>query len=137
MRRAVGEAVAALAARDRLRLGCYYGQDLTLAQIGRTLGEHEATVSRHLARARREIREHVERELRERERNSDPEIATAFRCNDNKHGSLEMPNAGHGAQRKTQDRFAGRSCVGRVLLLPAVGRVLLLIAAMDRLCRTT
>ena len=40
---------------------------LTLAQIGRSLGEHEATVSRHLARTRRDLRNAVERHLRERE----------------------------------------------------------------------
>ncbi len=90
MRRAVGDAVAALAPRDRLRLGCYYGQDLTLAQIGRTLGEHEATVSRHLARARRVIREHVERELRERERMTDPEIADCFAAVIDNTGSLDI-----------------------------------------------
>ena len=44
MRRAMTAAIAALEPRDRLRLACYYGQDLTLAQIGRSLGEHEATV---------------------------------------------------------------------------------------------
>src|SRR5256885_1051694 len=57
---ALGRAVSRLAARDRLRLGCYYAQELTLAQIGRLLREHEATVSRHLARTRRAIREDIE-----------------------------------------------------------------------------
>jgi RNA polymerase sigma factor (sigma-70 family) len=52
MRRALRRAVGRLEPRDRLRLSCYYAQDLTLAQIGRVLGEHEATVSRHLSRAR-------------------------------------------------------------------------------------
>ncbi len=47
MRHALASAVAALAPRDRLRLSAYYAQDLTLAAIGRLLGEHEATVSRH------------------------------------------------------------------------------------------
>jgi hypothetical protein len=37
---------------------------LKLAPIGRLLGEHEATVSRKLDRARREIRERIERTLR-------------------------------------------------------------------------
>ena len=44
-------------------MSCYYAQDLTLAQTGRLLGEHEATVSRQLARTRREIRAEVERLL--------------------------------------------------------------------------
>ncbi|MGH6960333.1 MAG: sigma factor-like helix-turn-helix DNA-binding protein, partial [Dongiaceae bacterium] len=47
-----------------LRLTCYYAQELTLAQIGKALGEHEATVSRHLARARKAIRDEVEADLR-------------------------------------------------------------------------
>ncbi len=47
---AITVAISRLPPRDRLRLACYYAQDLTLAQIGRTLGEHEATTSRHLAR---------------------------------------------------------------------------------------
>ena len=47
-----------------LRLACYYAQDLTLAQTGRLLGEHESTMSRQSAGTRRAIRETVERELR-------------------------------------------------------------------------
>ena len=56
MRAALGSAIAALEPRDRLRLACYYGQQLTLAQTGAMLAEHEATVSRAVARTRREIR---------------------------------------------------------------------------------
>src|SRR5262245_14236689 len=52
MRRVMMSVVAALAPRDRLRLSCYYAQSLTLAEIGRMLGEHEATASRHLTRVR-------------------------------------------------------------------------------------
>ena len=77
MRRGVSAAVAALAPRDRLRLRCYYAQNLTLAQIGRMLNESEATASRHLSRVRREIRTSVEGQLRER-RMSDAEIAECF-----------------------------------------------------------
>jgi len=62
---ALAEAIAALAPRDRLRLAYYYAQELTLAQIGRLLGEHEATASRHLERTRRKLREQVERALRD------------------------------------------------------------------------
>lgn len=60
MRAALGVAIAALLPQDRLRLSCYYARQMTLAQIGRLLGEHEATVSRHVARSRREIRVAVE-----------------------------------------------------------------------------
>lgn len=77
MRRAVRRAVARLEPRDRLRLSCYYAQDLTLAQIGRVLGEHEATVSRHLSRARQAIRSDVEQHLSQ-EAGLDP--ATVTEC---------------------------------------------------------
>ena len=90
MRRAVIAAVAALAPRDRLRLTCYYAQDLTLAQIGRTLGEHEATVSRHLTRTRRAIRTSVEHELAARERMSDAEIAECFSSVLDDPGALDI-----------------------------------------------
>jgi RNA polymerase sigma factor (sigma-70 family) len=63
LRQALAAAVAELPARDRLRLACYYAQDLTLAEIGRQLNEHEATVSRHIARTRRDIRASVARRL--------------------------------------------------------------------------
>jgi RNA polymerase sigma-70 factor len=62
---AFGAAVAGLVARDRLRLACYYTQGLTLAEIGRLTGEHEATASRHLTRIRRELRAGIERQLRD------------------------------------------------------------------------
>jgi RNA polymerase sigma-70 factor (ECF subfamily) len=60
---ALQSAVEALVPRDRLRLAWYYAHDMTLAEIGRALGEHEATVSRNLSKARRQIREHVEHQL--------------------------------------------------------------------------
>jgi RNA polymerase sigma-70 factor len=61
---ALDAAVTRLDARDRLRLRMYYGEQLTMAQIGRMLGEHEATVSRRLDRARRQLRESVKTTLR-------------------------------------------------------------------------
>jgi RNA polymerase sigma-70 factor (ECF subfamily) len=64
IQQALTAAVAGLAPRDRLRLGCYYAQEMTLAEIGRLLREHEGTVSRHLTRTRRAIREDVEQRLR-------------------------------------------------------------------------
>jgi RNA polymerase sigma-70 factor (ECF subfamily) len=77
MKPAIVGAIQRLAPRDRLRLACYYAQDLTLAEIGRTLGEHEATCSRHLARTRRAIREDVERQLRQ-EGMTDTELDECF-----------------------------------------------------------
>jgi RNA polymerase sigma-70 factor, ECF subfamily len=65
IRAALAAAIGRLAPRDRLRLACYYAQGLTLAQIGRTLGEHEATVSRQLAKCRATVRADVEQQLRE------------------------------------------------------------------------
>jgi RNA polymerase sigma-70 factor len=59
------DALAGLDARDRRRLLYYYAQGLTLAQTGRLLREHEASVSRHLSSARKAIRREVERRLRE------------------------------------------------------------------------
>jgi RNA polymerase sigma-70 factor (ECF subfamily) len=61
--RALDAAIDALESRDRLRLRLYYGQDMTLAAIGRVLGEHEATVSRKLDKARRALKAQVERAL--------------------------------------------------------------------------
>lgn len=63
---ALGCALARLDGKDRLRLAYYYLHQLTLAQIGRLLKEHEATVSRQLRRTRQTVRGAVERELRER-----------------------------------------------------------------------
>ena len=77
MRRSVTAAVTTLEPRDRLRLRCYYAQDLTLAQIGRMLNESEATASRHLSRARRDIRAAVERDLRAQHM-SEAEISDCF-----------------------------------------------------------
>lgn len=62
---AVDAAIEALEAKDRLRLRLYYGQDMTLAAIGRVLGEHEATVSRKLERARKALRQQVGRVMAE------------------------------------------------------------------------
>ncbi len=75
---ALAEAIKSLPPKDRLRLSSYYLQDLTLAQIGKILGEHEATVSRKLDRTRRDIRSAVERQLRENRRLSDAQIQLCF-----------------------------------------------------------
>jgi RNA polymerase sigma-70 factor (ECF subfamily) len=63
IRRALGEAVARLAPKDRLRLGWYYAQEMTLAQIGRVMKEHEATVSRNLNRTRKALKADIEAQL--------------------------------------------------------------------------
>ena len=70
--------LAALHPRERLRLAYYYVHDLTLAEIGRLMNEHEATVSRKLDRLRRDLRQRVERALREEQRLSDAQVALCF-----------------------------------------------------------
>jgi RNA polymerase sigma-70 factor (ECF subfamily) len=90
MRSVLAAAVAGLDPRDRLRLRCYYAQDLTLAQIGTVLAEHEATVSRNLARTRRTLRKHVERVLRDEYRMSEAEIDECFAAVVDDAGSLDI-----------------------------------------------
>ena len=64
LRQSLSAALAQLEPRERLRLSYYHVQELTLAQVGRLLGEHESTVSRKLEQARQAIRKEVERRLR-------------------------------------------------------------------------
>jgi RNA polymerase sigma factor (sigma-70 family) len=90
MRLALASAIAALAPRDRLRLACYYVQDLTLAAIGRLLGEHEATVSRQLTRTRRAIRQDVEQRLRREHGLDEASLAECFRSVVDDAGSLDL-----------------------------------------------
>jgi RNA polymerase sigma factor (sigma-70 family) len=59
-------ALDALVPRERLRLAYYYVDELTLAEIGKLLGEHEATVSRKLERTRKDLRGRIDAALRER-----------------------------------------------------------------------
>jgi RNA polymerase sigma-70 factor len=90
MRGAMQAAVEALAPRDRLRLNCYYAQELTLAEIGRLLGEHEATVSRHLARTRRSLRDAVDRHLADRHQLDAPAIRQCWQVVMQDSGSLDL-----------------------------------------------
>ena len=90
VREALGRAIGRLAARDRLRLACYYVQELTLAETGRVLKEHEATVSRQLARTRRAIRGGVERQLRDESGLNDGQIAACFASVADDPGSLDL-----------------------------------------------
>jgi RNA polymerase sigma-70 factor (ECF subfamily) len=58
--RALDRALAALPPRDRLRLAYYHADDLTLAAVGRLLGEHEATVSRKLQKTRDQLKSAID-----------------------------------------------------------------------------
>jgi RNA polymerase sigma-70 factor (ECF subfamily) len=103
MRQALTAAVTRLEPRDRLRLACYYAQGLTLAQIGRTLREHEATTSRHLARTRRAIREDVERQLRQSGM-GEAEVAECFASVVDDAGSLDLAEILPARKSANQDR---------------------------------
>ena len=77
-RHALQAALRDLDAGDRLRLSCYYVQELKLAEIGRLFGEHEATVSRKLSRARKQVRAEVERVLNDRHRLTPAQIELCY-----------------------------------------------------------
>jgi len=62
--RALEKALEDLPPQERERLRLYYAEEKTLAEIGRLLGEHESSVSRHLDHARRDLRQAVENLLR-------------------------------------------------------------------------
>ena len=63
LRHAMAAALAALAPAERLLLSLYYVQELTLAQVARLRGVHEATISRQMEGIRSELRQNVERAL--------------------------------------------------------------------------
>jgi len=77
---ALAAALGALDPRDRLRLAYYYADDRTLAEIGRLLGEHEATVSRRLDRTRRDVRGQVESWLRAAKKWNDARVRACLEC---------------------------------------------------------
>lgn len=103
VRRAMLAATRGLTDRDRLRLSLYYAQDLTLAQIGRMLGEHEATVSRHLSRTRRDLRATAEAHLREREGMTSATVAECLSSVVRDAGSLDLRELLGDLERKELD----------------------------------
>ena len=103
MQEALNRAIARLSPRDRLRLGCYYAQELTLAETGRVLREHEATVSRQLARTRKLLKEAVERHLRTEAGLRDDEVARCFQSTADDAGPLDLAEMlGDAPDRKIQ-----------------------------------
>ena len=90
LRDALARAVERLHSRDRLRLGSYYVQELTLAETGRLMREHEATVSRQLAKTRKALRADVERQLREERGLSEAQVAECFAAASEDAGPLDL-----------------------------------------------
>ena len=94
--RALQAALDHLDPQEKERLRLYYAEEKTLAEIGRILGEHESSVSRHLDRVRRDLRQAVESILRRgigaangfaaQPGLSDAEIALCF-----EYGSADSP----------------------------------------------
>ncbi len=90
MRAALGAALMGLSSGDRLRLACYYAQHMTLAQVGRLLGEHESTVSRHLERTRTALRDTIERHLLEEQHLGADEVRACFESLAQDAGPLDL-----------------------------------------------
>ena len=88
--RALRSAIEALPPKDRLRLRSYHVAGLTLAQIGRVTAEHEATVSRHLTRTRRAVRQAAELWLRDRGSLDEARIARALELAADDPGELDV-----------------------------------------------
>jgi DNA-directed RNA polymerase specialized sigma24 family protein len=86
---ALATAVDRLEPRDRMRLSCYYVQRLTLAETGRLLHEHEATVSRQLARTRKIVRAHAEIHLKDQGL-TEVQISRAFECASEDIGRMSL-----------------------------------------------
>jgi RNA polymerase sigma-70 factor (ECF subfamily) len=99
LRNTLAMAVRQLAGRDRLRLAYYYREQLTLAQTGRVLGEHEATVSRQLTRTRKALRLAVEERLRAGGLSPD-EVAACFVAVTDDVGPLDLDELFGAPERK-------------------------------------
>jgi RNA polymerase sigma-70 factor (ECF subfamily) len=78
MQAAVEKALEGLEPRDRLRLAYYYVEELTLLEIGKLLGEHEATASRKIERARQDVRRSVEAALRGEKKLSEAQLRLCY-----------------------------------------------------------
>jgi RNA polymerase sigma-70 factor (ECF subfamily) len=63
---ATDDALAALSAEDRLILAAYFLDERTLAEIARTLGVHESTISRKLDKLAKSLRKEILVNLRRR-----------------------------------------------------------------------
>jgi RNA polymerase sigma-70 factor len=75
---ALESSLAGLERNDWQRLELYYARQLTLAEIGKKLGEHESSVSRSLERIRRELRGSIQALLQAPPPLSEAEIVLCF-----------------------------------------------------------
>jgi RNA polymerase sigma-70 factor (ECF subfamily) len=66
VKQAVGAALVALEAEERYILSSYFLDQRKLAEIGRTLGVHESTISRKLEKILKELRKSVRKNLEKR-----------------------------------------------------------------------
>ena len=103
MQAVLAAAIAALEPRDRLRLRCYYAEQMTLAQIGRVTRESEATVSRQLARTRKAMREQVDTGLRREHGLSADEVRACISSMMDDAGTLDLGKL-LGRKKDTLDR---------------------------------
>jgi RNA polymerase sigma factor (sigma-70 family) len=90
IRNVLAAALAALAPRDRLRVSMYYAHNLTLAEIGRLFGDHEATVSRQLSRIRQTLRASMVQRLRDEHGLNESAIDECFRAAMRDSGTLDL-----------------------------------------------
>lgn len=90
MQAVLAAVIDALEPRDRLRLRCYYAEEMTLAQIGRVTRESEATVSRQLARTRKAMREHITERLHKEQGLSAAEIRECISSMIDDAGTLDL-----------------------------------------------
>jgi RNA polymerase sigma-70 factor (ECF subfamily) len=101
VQRALTNAIAVLPARDRLRLSCYYAQGMKLAAIGKLLREHEATVSRQLAKARDLVAESVRDTLKRDHGMDDRTVTECLHSVMSDTGALDVNELiGVGARKK-------------------------------------
>jgi RNA polymerase sigma-70 factor len=71
-------ALKTLPSQDRMRMAYYYRHELSLKEIGRLMGEHESSVSRKLARTREQLKNEIERRLRDIDRLSQDQIRLCY-----------------------------------------------------------
>jgi hypothetical protein len=87
---------------------CYYAQQMTLAEIGRLMHEHEATVSRNLAKVRQALRTGMEEQLRNEGHLQDDEVRRAFEWAIEDAGPLDLGEL-FGAERPRKNGKGERS----------------------------